>query len=117
MSEQIAAIILGASQWPNCPHLAASPNFKNSADQFACYLASHLCPDAENFLDLFDDTRTADEIDQGIDSFLAARFSANVRNVIVYYVGHGAFTEGDQNFCLPVRRSRHGALGQSAYRM
>jgi hypothetical protein len=75
----------------------------------------HLQDDA--VLDLFDDPRSADDIDDAIDRFLAERRAAGeLDDVLLYFTGHGAFAE-DRRYCLAIRATRVDALGQSGYRV
>jgi trehalose synthase len=119
--EQFLAIILGASEWPKSPSLPGSQNFKNSADQLKQYLLdpNGLGLTQATLLDLFDDSRSVGDIDDGIEAFLLGapiRIRDDVKNVLIYYTGHGAFVEGEHRYCLTLRSSRLGALGTSGYR-
>lgn len=122
LTTNIAAVILGASAWPNHPNLTASEAFLKSAEHFRSYLldANGLGLRQENVLWLFDDSRTADEIDQAIGHFLREKVHeapAQLTDVIVYYTGHGGFTEGDDKYFLAVRVTRKGFTGSSGYRL
>jgi hypothetical protein len=118
MSSQTVGIILGASQWPKSSDVwPDSPLFKNSAEAFRRYL---LAPNGLNLstnyvLDLFDDTRSQSEINEHIEIFLKA--ADDPKNVLIFYTGHGAFTEGDHKYCIAVRSSRAGDLVSSGYRI
>lgn len=116
------AIILGASSWPRSGRLPPSVTFKNSADDFQKSLlaADGLALETNEVLDLFDDPRSVDDIDDAIDKFLvesSARLGREPKNVIIYYSGHGAFVEGDNKYCLTLRNSRLESLSTSAYRV
>lgn len=117
------AIVLGASAWPRSERLPGSITFKNSAADFVGYLQAPdgLAISSENILDLFDDDRSVDEIDNLISDFLDGVVCRNggrdPKNVIVYYTGHGAFVEGENKYCLLLRNSRLSSLSTSAYRM
>jgi hypothetical protein len=119
---RIVAVLLGACEWPKATQLPSSSLFKNSAAEFKRYLINPkgLNVRPENILDLFDDPRAFGEIDGEIENFLdetAARFGEEIKDLVVYYTGHGAFTEGDQKYCLAVRSTRGGAFGASGYRV
>jgi hypothetical protein len=116
------AIILGASSWPKAPQLTASRLFSNSANAFKQYLVhpSGLSVRPDQILDLFDDNRSFSDIDEEVEHFLriaAARSGSEIKNLVLYYTGHGVFSEGDQKYCLAVKSTRIGALGASAYRV
>jgi hypothetical protein len=69
-----------------------------------------------NILNLFNDNRPINELDESIEAFLLNTFNGSEpKDVLVYYTGHGAFVEGDQRYCLLMPCSRIGALGASAY--
>jgi len=120
MPSAMVAIILGASEWPRSrARWQGAPAFGNSAADFKSYLKDvdglHLQDDA--VLDLFDDPRSADDIDDAIDRFLTERRAAGALNdVLLYFTGHGAFAE-DRRYCLAIRATRVDALGQSGYRV
>jgi hypothetical protein len=122
LTTNIAAVILGASAWPSHPNLTASEAFLKSAERFRSYLldANGLGLRQENIFWLFDDSRTADEIDQALGHFLREKVHeapAQLTDVIVYYTGHGGFTEGDDKYFLAVRVTRKGFTGSSGYRL
>jgi hypothetical protein len=96
--------------------------FSNSAKAFQQYLLhpSGLSVRSDHLLDLFDDNRSFSEIDEEVERFLrvaAARSGHEIKNLVLYYTGHGVFSEGDLKYCLAVKSTRIGALGASAYRV
>ena len=100
---QSVAIILGASEWPHHPGFSASSAFKNSANFFMDYLAENGVK-ASNILDLFDSDRLPAELISKIDLFLTKRLTpdkVNLKNVMVYYVGHGNLVQ--QQYFLATR--------------
>lgn len=112
-----AALILGASAWPRAPRLEAAPSFAQSARDVAAYLTDPrgFALPRDNLLDLFDLDAEAIEIQDRIAEFLAgtrARLEADgrkLRDIIIFYVGHGAYDEGPASeFYLAVRRTRAG---------
>ncbi|MGO7443600.1 endolytic transglycosylase MltG [Rhizobium ruizarguesonis] len=118
-----AVIIFGASEWPNDPdRFVGAQQFHNSAAHFRQYCLSpaglNLRPDA--VLDLFDDDRPASSQDRNIYKFLTgfeARSGLPLTDIIIYYVGHGTFSESDRTYCLLVRDTNSDNIGASAYRI
>src|SRR5579859_5450037 len=96
-------ILLGASEWPHSPEFQSSEAFTNAARGLKEYfLDQHgfgIPP--INSLDLFNSSKSADEIDEEISRFLDQRISAMkasgdaARDVLVYFVGHGGFVGHD----------------------
>lgn len=117
-----AAILLGASEWPKSQgRLTGSPNFSNSVRDFRKYLLdpNGLSIPAGQVLDLFDSEDSPSEIDEEISDFLKKtreRLGGEIQNVILYYVGHGVFSEDGQKYCIALRSTRPENLGASAYR-
>lgn len=111
--ESTLVVLLGASKWPYLPDLQQSEAFTNTATEFREYLLdlSKFNLPFENLLDLFDSERNAHDQDQVVSDFLDRRIRAlarsgqDVKDVLVYYVGHGGFTSND-NFFLAIRRTR-----------
>jgi hypothetical protein len=98
------AVLLGASEYPQKPEWS-NPVLGTSARAFRDYLLSPegfaLTPG--QILDLFDaDTGSADQLFQ-VKEFLKAA-GAQVRDLVVYYVGHGVFDNGE--YCLGIRATR-----------
>ena len=120
MRSSTVAIILGASEWPKSQsRWASSAAFRSSATAFRNYL---MAPDGlglgeADVLDLFDDRRSAADLDDEIDQFLSRRrLDDRLKDVILYFTGHGAFAE-DRRYVLATRATRVDALGQSGYRV
>jgi hypothetical protein len=118
------AIILGASEFPRAdldPLIAAA----NSARDFNLYLRSDkgLNIPPENLLFLFDTEYPPNEIDNHISQFLQNRQEtikaegSAARDLIFYYVGHGGFTGGDQEYFLALRTTTATREGPSSLRM
>jgi hypothetical protein len=115
--QQTLAIVLGASEWPFYPDFHAAPSFRRSAHDIADYLRArnglNLPPrNVRVMVDSFDD---APEILLQLHSFLRERrtdlskFGTPATDLLVYYVGHGGFSESDAFFCrsaLPMRTIR-----------
>lgn len=97
---QSAAIILGASDWPKYPAFQSHPAFKNSADFVREYLLGHGLLRG-NLLPLFDDESQPGIILERLRQFLDDRSSQGVRNVLLYYVGHGGLR--DNGYFLAMR--------------
>src|SRR5262249_2109480 len=72
-------------------------------------------------LDLFDDARPAEELLHLIVDFLNKKqkktTSATIERFLLYYVGHGGFTPGGQEYFLAVRSTRSGLEGPSSIRI
>ncbi len=120
MRSSTVAIILGASEWPRSQsRWTSSAAFRSSATAFRDYLLAPngLGLDGADVLDLFDDPRSAADLDDAIDQFLGRRrLDDRLKDVILYFTGHGAFAE-DRRYVLATRATRVDALGQSGYRV
>lgn len=114
-------IMLGASAWPNSPGFQASQAFVRAARGFRAYL---LDPHgfglpAANLFDLFDATFGASDQLEMLGSFLDQRAQAlkavnhAVRDVLVYFVGHGGFAGPSADFYLLQRRAHASGLRAS----
>jgi hypothetical protein len=114
-------IELGASSWPNSPGFQASKAFMHAARGFRDYL---LDPDSfglpkANLLDLFDAATSASDQLEQLGSFLEKRTQALkeanqvVRDVLVYFVGHGGFVGPSADFYLMPRRTNASSLRAS----
>jgi len=111
-AKQILAVLLGASKFPRSPKLAQGRSFYNSADEFEKYLTSSdgLGVPPDNVLSLFDDSSSPSDQLQEVRAFLERR-STELKNegtpaqdLIVYYVGHGLFSnDNDKAYCIAVR--------------
>lgn len=123
-SESSLAIILGASEWPNLEGLPKSTTFRNSASAVAHYLvrSTGLGLPYSHVLDLFDDDGPNTGQLQAIEEFLRSHTSAvgdakNLRNLLVYYVGHGAFVGPGREYILAIRSTRSSENAASSIRM
>lgn len=118
--ETTLAIILGASVFPLCTQLyAESPSFENSAREFERYLRSKergFGLPARNLLPLFNTSKTPAEIDARIAKFLQP-LAANAKDLILYYVGHGAFTGPNQDYYLALKSTNYSNPPISSLRM
>jgi len=114
-------IMLGASAWPNSPGFQASQAFVHAAQGFRDYM---LDPHgfglpAANLLDQFDAPTSASDQLELLGSFLEQRTqtlkAANqvVRDVLVYFVGHGGFAGPSADFYLMHRRANASSLRAS----
>ena len=119
------AIILGASEWPSSPDLAASEAFARSARGVRDYLLDENgfgLPEA-NLLNLFDKDSAPSRIDEEISTFLETRdndlkqVGSAPTDVVVYYVGHGGFTGKGHDYFLAIRATRRGSEGISSIRI
>ncbi len=114
-------VLLGASEWPYSPAFASSKAFSNAAKRFTAYL---LRPQffglpSENLLDLFNSSANASEQLEQMSLFLERRATAMkasqqaVRDVIIYFIGHGGFVGHDSDFYLVHRRTNVDSLRAS----
>jgi predicted ATPase len=108
--ETTLVILLGASEWPNAPIFKGSPAFKNSSSAFIKYFidAEKFGLQYKNLLNLFDSAQSPFEISKTLSQFFEQRCSelaeagSPVKDLIVYFIGHGGFTN-DQDYCLAIR--------------
>lgn len=117
------AVIIGAKEFPHSPALNASEAFSRSAGDFREYLLS---PNgfglpASNLLDLFNSQKAPSEMLVDIASFLVARQQAvpqeaGIRDILLYYVGHGGFSTSKEYF-LAVSATRQKMEGATSLRM
>jgi hypothetical protein len=107
-------LILGASSWPKAPDLTPSLNFACSAQAMQDYFLDldGFGLSADKLLNLFDSDKEAaqlldDEVSGFFDKSLAKLYAAGTSptDVIVYYVGHGGFSEGNEYF-LTIKATR-----------
>ncbi|HEX4260626.1 MAG TPA: hypothetical protein VHY76_05960 [Acetobacteraceae bacterium] len=110
-----AAIILGASEWPGSDGFDPHPAFRNSAEFFRDYLAGNGLP-RENLLWLFDDPREPFGVTSAMLDFLRERANGAVRNILLYYVGHGAVRHRDYYLALRCTRLSEMELSALAFR-
>jgi hypothetical protein len=120
-AEAAVAIVLGASEFPRA-RLPSRLAFLSCATEFTIYLAnseSGLGLSEENITSLFNDGRgPADQLET-IDVFLSRRnkeIKDGIRDLFVYYVGHGLFTEGDRAYCLALRSTNAYSIGSTSIR-
>ena len=117
-----AAVVLGASRFES-EDFQDSDAFRNSADGILDYLGSELKLPPSRCLNLFNDDRSApDQLKKIAGHFSDAdrRLKLQKRrlsDIIVYYVGHGAF-EGNQNdYFLSIQKTNEISPGQSSIRI
>lgn len=107
-------ILLGASAWPLSPAFQSSRAFANAAQRLKAYFLNSrpFGLPQENFLDLFDSEKNADELDECMSQYLEQRLAAmrkagnEARDLIVYFIGHGGFVGHDADLYLAIRRTR-----------
>jgi hypothetical protein len=120
--ESTLVIVLGASTFPY-GGLTSSESFKRSANRLHAYLVSKdgFGLPQENLFDLFDEDLPASRMDGAVADFLQSRMKqlteANTRvtDLIVYYVGHGGFSEDGAGYYLAIKDSQSRNLGHSSY--
>jgi hypothetical protein len=118
------AIILGASDFPKTT-LSHPQSFANSARDFRDYLTREdgLGLPVENILDLFDTDFSPDRIQEEIADWLRRRREAleqkqaKPRDIVFYYVGHGSFSNPDQQYILAIRGTRKNFEGVSSVKI
>ena len=112
--ESTLAVILGASTFPKAANFTASEAFRESAQGLRDYLQSSdgFALPSENLAYLFDSELTSPALDEEVGSFLTRRTAqlaeakTPVRDVLVYYVGHGAFSEDATQYYLAIKSTR-----------
>jgi hypothetical protein len=122
--ETTLAIVMGASEY-RFADLEPLPAAANAAVAFLSYLTSKegLNLPVRNVLDVFDSDKSPRDIDAEIAGFLKRRQDAlkqkglSARDLILYYVGHGGFTAGDQGYFLALRTTVKDHEGTSGLRM
>jgi Caspase domain len=97
-SPRIAAIVLGASNWPEWPELD-NEAFEHSHAGFAQYLREVLKLDESRVLDLFNSRESPGELVRQMQDFLKQP-GIMASDVVVYYVGHGDVIPGTDDFAL-----------------
>jgi tetratricopeptide (TPR) repeat protein len=120
---RMLAIILGASTFPNT-NLAEGRAFYISAADLKEYLCDErgLALPRRNVLSLFDDSRSPSEQLMEVATFLVGRDleakneGRRVEDLLIYYVGHGLFSRGDQAYCLAVRSTNQINEGATSIR-
>jgi tetratricopeptide (TPR) repeat protein len=112
-------ILLGASAWPDEPAFSPSTAFSNAKNGMRSYFLEQFGLPPNNLLDLFDSTLRAQGIDEEVGEFLRERIKGElaptpVRDVLIYYVGHGGISEDRSEFYLAIRRTRQeNSVGSS----
>jgi hypothetical protein len=121
---RILAVLIGASSFRRAPSLAQGRAFYKSAEDFRDYLLAPggLGLPSENVNWLFDDARSPSDQLQDIGSFLESRSfelkddGIPPQDLIIYYVGHGLFSESDQAYCLAIRGLDERSKGLTSIR-
>jgi hypothetical protein len=73
----------------------------------------------DNITSLFNDGRNQADQLENIALFLAKRnaeVEGGLRDLFIYYVGHGLFTEGDRAYCLALRSTNASSIGSTSMR-
>lgn len=105
-------ILIGASEWPQAEVFRKSEAFAHAAQLMREYFLVKFGLPVGNLLDLFDTNKSYDELDEEISNFLLTRneelkaAGTPVRDVIIYYVGHGGFADRSYDYYLAIRRTR-----------
>jgi hypothetical protein len=110
------AVMLGVSKCPRSPHLSELPGSANSAEGFYGYLTGGFGLPEENVKDLFDSRKSPADQLREIGEWLFSKKEA-LRDLIVFYTGHGGFTPGDRKFFLATRSTTELLEGASSIRI
>jgi hypothetical protein len=117
------AIILGASEFPKSPELGSNVAFLSSALDFKGYLLdpNGFALPEKNLLDLFDSPDPVTEQDEQVRTFLQTRVKELkdlgdlAKDLILYYVGHGAFADPGSQYFLALRDTKENSGSLSGY--
>jgi outer membrane protein assembly factor BamB len=120
--ETTIVVLLGASKYPRFPEEMNDPEtsqaFRNSMDGVATYFRQEFCLPEENLLDLFDSDEEPSAIDDRIDAFLKDRMQRQeIRDVLVYYIGHGEGIGREDQLGLFVVKTRASNISASCIRL
>ena len=118
------AIILGSASFPEAPKFADGTPFYKSAYDVKQYLLDQngLGLSRENILWLFEDSLSAPDQLKEIMKFLARRSQelkssgSKAEDLLLYYVGHGFFNQGDDAFCVAVKSTSELNEGMTSIR-
>ena len=119
------AVLLGASKFPRKEKLASGPTFAKSAADFKKYLLDDedgFGLPGTNLFDRFDSDASATDQLEALEQFLIERRAtleaegSSPRDLVVYYLGHGAFDQAKDYF-LAIQRTRDGSEASSSIRI
>jgi hypothetical protein len=119
--EQMLAIVLASSEWPDYPAFQSSLSFERSARAIAAYLCDEHGPGIpnSNVKILIDSYEPASEILEQLHSFVEKRRGELKRqgtaatDLLIYYIGHGGFNGGNRYFLAVRRTNRVDPVGTS----
>lgn len=114
--ETTLVVMLGVSKCPGSPHLADLPGSRNAADSFYEYLTRDFGLAEENINDLFDSRRSPSEQLRTIGDWLFGK-KDKLRDLLVFYTGHGGFTPTDRKFFLATRSTTEQLEGGTSIRI
>src|SRR5690349_16718472 len=118
--ETALVVLLGASEWPEAPDLPGSIAFTNSANKVKDYFLRSFGLPKDNLRDLFDTEKSQEDILRDIGEFIQERTQAlelqqkTLKDIIIYFTGHGGFEGTDSDYYLAVRHSSSSILRASA---
>lgn len=101
-----AIALLGASSFTQSEYLTDSKAFLAAKIRISNYFQKTVGISQENCLDLFDSNDNADNQDSLLNEFISAKVASGTQDLIIYYVGHGAFAPADNTFYLALRNTR-----------
>ena len=115
--ETTLVVLLGASEFPEAEDFEPSEAFARSADGLRQYFLNNFGLPRKNIWDRFDDRSSSLELQKGIVEFLSNRIASQIiKDVLVYFVGHGGF-DLDGDYHLLIRSSQEPGLLASKLRM
>lgn len=112
ISSSTLIVILGAWEWPKSSQLTDSVAFKNSAEGLINYFLSPTFFNLPkiNILNLFNSDESASVILHQVADFISERkLESKISNLIIYYVGHGGFSGGSNNYYLAIKSTRQSS--------
>jgi Caspase domain len=110
------AVLLGVSKCPRSPHLSDLPGSANSAEGFYGYLTGAFGLPEENVKYLFDSPKSPADQLREIGDWLFSK-KETLKDLIVFYTGHGGFTPGDRKFFLATRSTTELLEGATSIRI
>ncbi len=110
------AVMLGVSKCPKSPHLSDLPGSTNAAEDFYSYLTGDFGLAEENIKDLFDSRKSPAQQLGEIGEWLFSKREA-LKDLIIFYTGHGGFTPGDRKFFLATRATTELMEGGTSIRI
>lgn len=110
-----ASILLGASAYPKAKLLNdGGASFKKAHAKIKQIILPLIKSD-RLVLDLFDSEMSASDQYEKMDNFIATiKENTPVRNLFIFYTGHGGISDAEQVYCLTIRDTRKDSIYQSS---